>query len=79
MAVVLRGEFGAMRHGMFGNLDIYALTSFNAHNFWWLLTWGQGSRPDTVVAFAGLDYRLFGRLLFLVIALPASVPDARHR
>ena len=69
--IVLRGQTVAMWRGMFDNLDIYAETSFNDHNLWWLVTWGGGARPDTTVAFLGLDYRQIGRALFVAAALPA--------
>jgi len=69
--IVLRGQTVAMWRGMFDNLDIYAETSFNNHNLWWLVTWGGGALPDTTVAFWGLDYRQIGRALFVVAALPA--------
>ncbi len=68
--ILAAGQLGAMRRGMFDNLSLYALTSFNAHNLWWLLTWGQGQRPDTTVAFTGLNYRQIGRLLALLAACP---------
>ncbi len=68
--IVLHGGSVAMWRGMFDNLDIYAETSFNDHNLWWLVTWGGGALPDTTVAFLGLDYRQIGRALFLVAALP---------
>jgi hypothetical protein len=71
--IVLRGQTVAMWRGMFDNLDIYAETSFNNHNLWWLVTRGGGARPDTTVAFLGLDYRQIGRALFLIAALPALI------
>jgi len=69
--IVLRGQTIAMWRGMFDNLDIYAETSFNNHNLWWLVTWGGGALPDTTVALLGLDRRQIGRALFIVAALPA--------
>jgi len=69
--IALRGETVAMWRGMFDNLDIYAETSFNNHNLWWLVTRGGGALPDTTVAFFGLDRRQIGRALFVVAALPA--------
>lgn len=68
--ILLRGQFGAMRRMMFGNLGLYPAVSANAHNFWWLVTGGQGRRPDTTVILPGLDYRLAGLLLFAVVAIP---------
>jgi hypothetical protein len=67
--IVLRGQFGAMRRMMFGNLGLYPAISANAHNFWWLVTGGQGRRLDTDQLLPGLDYRLAGLLLFALVAL----------
>ena len=69
--IILSGQIATLPGGIFGHLDIYAETSFNAHNLWWLLTWGQGARPDTTLVAPGLDYRIVGRIFFVVAAAPA--------
>ncbi len=68
--ILLGGQADTLVGGIFGHLDIYAETSFNTHNLWWLLTWGQGTRPDTTVVAFGLAYRMIGRALFIVAAAP---------
>ena len=69
--IILYGQANTLLGGIFGHLDIYAETSFNTHNLWWLVTWGQGTLPDTTVVAFGLDYRMVGRALFIVAAAPA--------
>ncbi|HEY8600825.1 MAG TPA: hypothetical protein VIL85_20480 [Thermomicrobiales bacterium] len=69
--ILLSGQANTLGGGIFGHLDIYAETSFNTHNLWWLLTWGQGTRPDTTIVALGIDYRILGRALFIVAAAPA--------
>lgn len=69
--ILLSGQAHTLVGGIFGHLDIYAETSFNTHNLWWLLTWGQGTRPDTTIVAFGFDYRFLGRALFIVAATPA--------
>jgi dolichyl-phosphate-mannose-protein mannosyltransferase len=66
--VIVQGELGAMVRAMFRNLGSQALVSVNAHNFWWLVTWGDGWRPDTLAVLPGVSYRFAGLLLFAVVA-----------
>lgn len=62
--VLLRGQFGALVDAMFRNLGNMPVASANAHNLWWLVTLGDGWRPDTTPVAPGLDYRRVGLLLF---------------
>ncbi len=66
--IIVRGEFAAMVRAMFRNLGSYAIASANAHNLWWLITWGDGWRPDTTMVAPGLDYRTTGLLMFAAVA-----------
>ncbi len=70
LPILLRGQFGALLRGLFGNVGLYPAASANAHNLWWLVTGGQGTRPDTTALLPGLDYRRAGFLLFALVALP---------
>ncbi|CAA9585381.1 MAG: hypothetical protein AVDCRST_MAG88-3854, partial [uncultured Thermomicrobiales bacterium] len=71
--VLFAGLFGAMVGAMFRNLGNTPVASANAHNLWWLLTWGDGWRPDTTTLAFGLDFRRAGLLLFGLALLPALV------
>lgn len=62
--VIVRGDFGRLIDAMFNNLGNSAVASANAHNLWWLLTWGDGWRADTTLLLPGLSYRRAGLLLF---------------
>ncbi len=66
--IIARGQLGALVGMMFHNLGNIAVTSANAHNLWWLVTWGDGWRPDTTPLLPGLDYRRLGLLLFAAVA-----------
>lgn len=67
--ILVGGQFGLMVEAMFRNLGNSAVASANAHNLWWLVTWGDGWRADTTSLIAGLDYRVAGLLLFALCAL----------
>jgi hypothetical protein len=69
--VLLRGQFGALVDAMFRNLGNMPVASANAHNLWWLVTWGDGWRADTTPLAPGLDYRRAGLLLFALCATAA--------
>ncbi|HET8630641.1 MAG TPA: hypothetical protein VFL91_24755 [Thermomicrobiales bacterium] len=64
LPVLLRGRFLLMVRLMFSNLGNSALISANAHNLWWLVTGGDGWRPDTLRVLPGLTYRDAGLALF---------------
>ena len=68
LPVLLAGQFGAMARAMFRNLGNSAVASANAHNLWWLVTWGDGWRADTARLLPGLSYRVAGLLLFALCA-----------
>ena len=69
--VLVRGQFGALVGALFRNLGNIAVASANAHNLWWLVTWGDGWRADTAVLAFGLTYRQVGLLLFALWAAGA--------
>jgi hypothetical protein len=68
--IALRGQLGALWRMMVNNLGLYPAASANAHNLWWLVTRGQGWRPDTTTIAGALDYRRAGLLLFALVAAP---------
>ena len=67
--VILAGQFGAMAAAMRRNVGNFAFASANAHNLWWLVTWGDGWRPDTTPLALGLTYRQVGLALFAACAV----------
>lgn len=69
--VLMSGQFGLMVTAQFRNLGNSAVASANAHNLWWLVTWGDGWRADTTPLLPGLDYRRTGLLLFAACAAGA--------
>ena len=67
--IILAGQFGAMAIAMRRNVGNFAFASANAHNLWWLVTWGDGWRPDTTPLALGLTYRQAGLALFALCAV----------
>ena len=47
----------------------HPLVSVNAHNFWWLVTRGQGWQPDSTLIWGPLSFRAAGILLFGLASL----------
>ena len=66
--VILQGEAAAMVRAMARNLGNQAVLSANAHNLWWVVTWGNGWQADTRDLVPGLDYRTIGLGLFATVA-----------
>lgn len=80
--LLLREQSGALVRAMFRNLGDSAVASANAHNLWWLITWGHGWRADTRILALDLNYRQVGLILFVCCAawvtrdLWRSAPEA---
>lgn len=67
--IVAAGDTGRMLAAMFNNLGNTPVVAANAHNFWWLVTRGDGWRLDTSFAIATVSYRAAGMALWVVATL----------
>src|SRR5262249_39057559 len=66
--IPLQNKLRSMVRPLLHNVGNLPVGSPNAHNVWWLVTHGDGRRPDTVEIVAGLDYRVAGYVLFVAVA-----------
>ena len=73
LPIIVQGQIGSLIRALFGNVGLYPAASANAHNLWWLVTGGQGTRPDTTILFAGVDYRRAGFLLFTLFTVGIGI------
>jgi hypothetical protein len=76
--IIARGQFGVLLRAMFRNVGNMPAVSLNAHNLWWLVTLGNGDRPDTTFALWNLSYRSLGLLLFGLCAALICARLWRH-
>lgn len=67
--ILAAGDAGRMIEAMFRNLGNTPVVAANAHNFWWLLTRGDGWRLDTGLAIGSVTYRAAGMALWIVATL----------
>lgn len=67
--ILATGDGGRMLAAMFRNLGNTPVVAANAHNFWWLVTRGDGWRLDTGLAVGSISYRAAGLALWIVVTL----------
>lgn len=67
--ILIAGDADRMLAAMFNNLGNTPVVAANAHNFWWLITRGDGWRLDTTKVIGGVSYRAAGLALWALTTL----------